>query len=82
MGNTIKLDLPDSVYNNLKKKANTYGQTPEELVTELVEDNFKQKIEDPLLQLAGILESNVSDVSENHDKYIGENIKNDSEDSK
>ena len=33
--------------------------------------------EDPLLALVGIIESPLSDVSRNHDQYIGESLKDD-----
>lgn len=35
-----------------------------------------QSDNDPLLQLAGIFESAITDISEHHDKYIGEALNN------
>jgi uncharacterized protein (DUF433 family) len=37
----------------------------------LVEEGIQQTRQDPLLQLAGVIEAEVTDVAERHDQYIG-----------
>lgn len=55
----IKFDR-EKAYNAIKLK--------------LMEDFVKQQADDPLLQLAGILESELTDISARHDEYIGQSL--------
>lgn len=43
----------------------------------VVEKKTKYLSDDPLLSLAGVFESDVTDVTKEHNKYIGEEIRND-----
>jgi len=43
-----------------------------EILKNCLEVSVKQSMDDPLLQLAGMFESDVTDISQNHDKYIGD----------
>lgn len=79
MATALTLQIPDNVYEPLLKRANQIGQTPEKIVTEWIENAIKCLTNDPLLQLAGVFESDVTDVSERHDEYIGQSLRNDNE---
>ena len=79
MGIMLKLELPNAVYEHLLKKAKVFGQTPEQIAQKWMVDAAKQLSEDPLLRLAGTFESNVTDISECHDKYIGQELENGNE---
>lgn len=79
MGKTLTLKISDSVYTILLKTAKQVGQTPEQIVQEWLEKRVKQVADDPLLSLAGIFESGVTDVGENHDAYIGKMIRDNDE---
>lgn len=79
MAKILTLEIPDNVYKPLQKKAKETGRTPEQFVSEWLKSALKKFTEDPLLQLAGSFESEVTNVSERHDDYIGENLRKDYE---
>ena len=80
MATAITVQIPDHVYKPLLERANQIGQTPEQIVSEWIEDIVKHLTEDdPLLQLAGVFESDVTDVSARHDDYIGQSLRNGNE---
>ncbi len=75
MTKALTLTLPDSVYDPLLRIADHTGLAPEQIIFEWIENNIRQLTDkDPLLQLAGIFDSDLTDISENHDKYIGQNL--------
>lgn len=77
MANTLTIEIPNSVYELLHKKAREIGQTPEQIALKWVENAAKQlSSEDPLLQLAGTFESENTNISDKHDEYIGQKIRN------
>jgi len=77
MTKTVTLELTDTVYKLLSETSAQSGQTPEQMILEWVEERIQQTIQDPLLQLAGIIEAEVTDVAERHDDYIGQALKKD-----
>jgi hypothetical protein len=72
MGHTLTLDIPDEVYAPLLSRAKQVGTTPEEVVLAWLMSAAQHLADDPLLQLAGIFASNVTDVSGKHDEYLGQ----------
>jgi hypothetical protein len=74
MEHTLILEVPEEVYQPLIKKAQQVGLTPEKVVLQWLISAIKPLTGDPLLQLAGIFESGVTDVSEKHDEYIGQGL--------
>lgn len=50
------------------------GQTFEAIVTQRLDEFMKHETDDPLLQLAGAFESELTDISERHDEYIGQSL--------
>jgi len=79
MSKVLTLQIRDDVYEPLLKKANQIGQTPEQIAIEWIENQIKTLTDDPLLQLAGICESKITNVSDRHDEYIGQSLRNDDE---
>lgn len=75
MAKTLTLKISDKTYKLLLTTATQHGQTPEQIISDWIEDKVKQTVEDPLLQLAGAFETNVTDVSEHHDEYIGQSLR-------
>ena len=75
MAKILTLELSDNIYEVLLKTSTQIGQTPEQIIIEWVETKIKQTVQDPLLQLAGIFEANITDVSERHDEYIGAGLR-------
>jgi hypothetical protein len=74
MGHQLTLELPDEVYGSLRQRAEQTGQTPETVAAEWLKTTAERLSDDPLLQLAGVLESTLTDTSERHDQYIGDGL--------
>ena len=72
MSHPLAIDVPEEVFSYLNKLALQQGKTPEALAQELVSTAVKELEEDPLLRWAGVIDSEISDVAERHDYYIGE----------
>ena len=60
----LTVEIPDHIYEPLKQKANQTGQTPEQIASAWIEKAVNRLSADPLLQLAGVFESEFSDISE------------------
>ncbi|MFE4105048.1 hypothetical protein [Almyronema epifaneia] len=80
MTKTLKITLPDSLEQSLAEAAAKANQSTEEWILQLLIQNqtFQESALiasaslDPLLQLAGCIDVNISDAAENHDQYIGQ----------
>lgn len=72
MGHAVTLELSEEVYQHLLKWAQQEGRTPEAVAAEYLTNVVLRIARDPLLQLAGSVESEVTDASERHDEYIGQ----------
>jgi len=71
---TLTLEIPNRIYKKLGEKAKMTGQTPEQLVLNWVQAAAEDVENDPLLQLAGVLHADVTNISERHDEYIGQEL--------
>jgi hypothetical protein len=76
MGHTIKVELPDDVYESLRRRAEQSGETPENFLAHWLSEGLHGSAtgEDALLRLAGVLESGLADIGERHDDYIGQRL--------
>ena len=72
MSHPLTIDIPEEVFSYLNKLALQQGKTPETLAQELVSTAVQELEEDPLLRWAGAIDSEISDVAERHDYYIGQ----------
>jgi hypothetical protein len=81
MNHTLTIEIPDDVYGPLLEQAKQSGRTPEELAAECLATTLAAKAssstDDPLLQLMGTIVSDVTDVAERHDYYLGEQVMKD-----
>jgi hypothetical protein len=78
--NALTIEVPDSLYEALVRRAALDKQPPDQFALKLIENAIKADRlddEDPLLSLAGIFESPHRDISEKHDDYIGQQIMTD-----
>jgi hypothetical protein len=75
MAQTLTLDLPSLVYDTLTTAAKRAGRPVEEVASDWVEKIAVQATNDPLLQLAGAFESDIEDVAAQHDRFLGEQLK-------
>jgi len=74
MGHTLRLEVPEEVYEPLVKTAQQQGQTPETLAVQWLATAVQQFAEDPIEEFIGAFESEVSDIGTRHDHYIGEHL--------
>ena len=75
----ITLLLPDSIYNKAKRLAELKRRPIEEVLVESIslaseEASENNNHNDSLLKWAGKFSSQVEDLAENHDYYIGAEI--------
>lgn len=71
---TITLQLPQNIYESLQKAAARAGQTPEDLITQLLGQTVQTFADDPLEEFIGAFHSDIPDWGENHDRYLGQGI--------
>ncbi len=69
---SLTLQLPDEIFEPLMRQAQRAGNSPEGFVTDWVASVVLSPPDDPLLKLLGTLDSDVSDVAEKHDEYLGQ----------
>jgi plasmid stability protein len=74
MSQTLTVDLPDEVYELLRRSAEVEHRSPEDIAADLLAASVRSREEDPVLQLLGTVESEVTDVAARHDEYIGRSI--------
>jgi hypothetical protein len=72
MSHLLTIDVPEEVFSTLNKLALQQGKTAEALAQELVSPAVQELEEYPLLRWAGAVDSEISDVAERHDYYLGQ----------
>ena len=85
MEHILKLEVPEDLYSSLVQRASETGSTPERVVLGWLTREFsppKAKTgrdagDDALMALAGTLHSEIEDVAERHDYYIGQELMRD-----
>ncbi len=74
----ITIDLPETLEQTLIAQATKTETTPEQLIIKLLSQTLiptpppPDLTNDPLFQLIGCIDSNIPDLAENHDYYIGQ----------
>lgn len=77
MTHSLTLDLPEEIYQPLLKTALTNGKKVEEVAVEVLASVKRKNVADPFERFIGSVKSDITDLAENHDKYIGENLAQD-----
>ena len=75
MGRTIALQVPENLYEAIRSLAVKQGQTADNLAAEWLGKairNAETAEQDPLVKLFGTIRSDVTDVADRHDYYIGQ----------
>jgi len=72
MPHSLTIDIPEPVYHTLEKWAAQQGITPEALATDWVARRVIELENDPLMRWAGAIDSDVADVAQRHDEYLGQ----------
>ena len=68
----LTIQIPDLVFQSLQERGKQLGKSPEVVAAECVIQSVSSVDEDPLLKLAGTIDSGIDDIAERHDYYIGE----------
>ncbi|MEO1210217.1 MAG: hypothetical protein AAFX78_11810 [Cyanobacteria bacterium J06638_20] len=85
MSKTLTITLPDALEQALVRTAAQANRSTEEVVVQLLAQTLMRLeasasvpdlASDPLLQLAGCIESDIPDLADNHDYYIGRALHN------
>jgi hypothetical protein len=71
MGHTMTLNVPESVYRSLEKRAEEAGQGLEALVVQLLASAARPGADDPVEAFIGAFSSQGSDWADQHDAYLG-----------
>ncbi len=71
MEHTMTLNVPESVYRSLIRKAEQSGQPPEALALDLLASAVQPEASDPLEAFIGAFDSGGSDWADRHDAYLG-----------
>ena len=74
MSQHLSLNVPDDLFASLKRAADQAGSTPEQVAANRLAEDAQRREQDPLLKLLGSIDSDITDVAENHDKYIGDGL--------
>lgn len=75
MTHSLLLEVPESIYQRIVEEARAEGRKVEEIALERLAVKKPQQIDDPLDEFVGAFRSDVPDWADNHDKYLGENLK-------
>jgi hypothetical protein len=74
MGHTIALEVPENLYEAIRSQAAKRGQTPDSLAAAWLAEAVQSAEQDALVKLFGTIQSDVTDVAERHDFYIGQSL--------
>lgn len=72
MERTLTLEMPEEVYESLRRKAEESGQPPESLAIELLAAAIQPRgEEDPLERFIGAVDGEGGEWADRHDDYLG-----------
>ncbi len=74
MTHAITLDLPEEVYEPLKRTAKDNGQSPEDLAVKWLTTVVQRLSDDPLEQFIGAFDSQEADWADEHDRHLGQSL--------
>ncbi len=82
MGHTLTFEVPEKVYNSLRKSAAHIGQLPEVLAANLLAEATERLENDPLEEFIGTLKGSIPNWADHHDQYIGKSVRDSMDDTK
>jgi hypothetical protein len=71
MERTLTLEVPEEVYESLRRRAEEAGQPPESLAIELLAAATGNLGGDPLEELIGAFDGGGSEWADRHDAHLG-----------
>ena len=69
---TLMLEVPEDVYESLRKTAGQTGQSPEALAAQWLATASRNLADDPLEQFIGAFRSQGAGWADRHDEYLGQ----------
>lgn len=72
---TLRLEVPQNVYELLVKLAPQMGQTPEELAIGWLATAAQRYADDPIEKFIGAFNGHVPDWTDQHDHYLGSQLR-------
>ena len=72
MQHTLAVSIPDRTFETLRRVAADEQRTPEDVASDWLAAAVERVENDPVLKLLGSVRSDVTDVSERHDYYLGQ----------
>lgn len=80
MTHTLKLEIPEEIYNLLEQRAEQTKQPLEELAIQWLAKASQDFADDPMEKFIGAFATNVPGWPERHDELIGEALMDDHDD--
>lgn len=75
MSKTITIKIPETLEKDLTNQANKQQISLEEIIVNLLsQSNNNQNQYDPITPLLGTIKTEINDIGENHDHYLGVNL--------
>jgi len=74
--NSLTLQLPNHLYESIKKAASKAGTSPEAIAIKWLETTISNFDDDPIEEFIGSIHSDIPDWGENHDRYLGKQFLN------
>jgi hypothetical protein len=74
MQRNMTIHLPDELYQPLLENAQKVGRTPEDVVSSWLAVAVRGLSKDALLHWMGAFSSDMTDISERHDHYLGQTL--------
>lgn len=68
---TLTLEVPEEVYESLKRRAEEIGRQPEKLAIEYLAAATRNFSEDPLEEFIGAFDGGGSEWADRHDEHLG-----------
>jgi len=75
MERALTVEVLAEDYELLDRAARQTGQTPEELVKLWLLTNLRRMADDPLEKFIGAVTSNIPDLGDRHDDYLGRTLR-------
>jgi len=75
MSHTLTLNVPESLYSSLVRKADQAGQALEVLAVQLLATATRPVASDPLEEFIGAFNSQGIDWADQHDAHLGQALK-------
>ena len=74
MSHTLTLNVPENVYEPLRKTAEQSGQSPEGVALQWLAAAVQHLVEDPVEKFIGAFNSQGTDWADHHDQHLGQSV--------